>query len=133
MEPAGNRVSVTATHPATRVIEDVLAALELAGITATRDAGAFFPQPCGVLVGLPALVRRLHAARTYELPVLVVSGDPLNAPLAVDRIYALADDVALALGVEAYRVTSWRSTVNAEPLPALELTVTASATELEEV
>lgn len=130
MEPAGSGMSTVEATPATAVIEDVLAALELAGITATRDAGAFYPQPCGVLVGLPALVRRLHAARTYELPVLVVSGDPLNAELPVNRLYALADDVAQALGVEAYRVSSWRSTVNAEPLPALELTVTASTEEV---
>ena len=119
-------------HPATRVIASVLDALERAGIDASRDAGAFYPQPCGVLVGLPALVRRLHAARTYEVPVLVVSGDPLNAPLPVDRLYALADDCALALGVDAYRVSEWRRGPNAEPLAALELTVTATATETEE-
>jgi hypothetical protein len=125
-------MSTTETHPATRVIDSILETLELAAIEATRDAGAFYPQPAGVLVGLPALVGRGHATRTYEVPVLVVSGDPLNAELPVDRLYALADDAALALAVNAYRVSSWRSSVNAEPLPALELTVTVTVTETEE-
>ena len=119
-------------HPATRAIDWVLGLLEDAGITATRDAGAFYPQPVGVLVGLPALVGRGLAGRTYELPVTVVSGDPLNSGPTVDRLYALADDVALFLGTAAYRVGSWRSNVNAEPLPALELTVTITVTEEED-
>jgi hypothetical protein len=50
----------------------------------------------------------------------------------VDRIYALADDVALALAVNTYRVSNYRSSVNAEPLPALELTATLTVTETEE-
>ena len=116
---------------AVRAIESVLAELEVAGISATRDAGAFYPQPAGVLVGLPTLVGRLMSARTFEIPVLVVSGDPLNSELAVDRIYALADDCALALATDRYRPSSWRSTVNSEPLPAVELTVTVTVTETE--
>jgi len=118
-------------HAASRAIEELVERLEDAGISATRDAGAFFPQPVGVLVGLPTLVSRGLAARTFTIPVLVVSGDPLNAPLAVDRVYALADDVAYALATEAYRPSSWRSSVNAEPLPAVELTVTVTVTEME--
>jgi hypothetical protein len=124
-------VSAVATTPASRVLDSVLAALDAAGITASRDAGAFYPQPVGVLVGLPALVRRSLAARVFEIAVFVVSGDPLNSPATVDRLFALADDVALALGVDAYRPSTWRSTVNAEPLPAVELTVTYSITESE--
>ena len=120
-------------NAATRAIDALLAELEEAGITATRDAGAFYPQPVGVLVGLPTLERRGLAARTFTIPVLVVSGDPLNAPLAVDRVYSLADAAALELGVEAYRPSSWRSSVNAEPLPAVELTVTVTVTESQEV
>ena len=125
-------MSVAVVHPATRAIESVLAALELAGIAATRDAGAFYPQPVGTLVALPAMVRRGQASRTFELQILVVSGDPLNSELAVDRLYALADDVALVLAIDAYRPSSWRSGVNAEPLPAIELTATVTATESEE-
>lgn len=123
--------SPATTHAATRAIDELLARLEDAGIEATRDAGAFFPQPVGVLVGLPTLVSRGLAARTFTIPVLVVSGDPLNAPLAVDRVYAIADDVAYALATEGYRPSSWRSSVNAEPLPAVELTVTVTVTEQE--
>jgi hypothetical protein len=118
-------------HPATRALEALLAALDDAGIEATRDAGAFFPQPVGVLVGLPALAAWTQAARTYEISVLVVSGDPLNAVPNVDRIYALADDVALALAVDQYRPSNWRTSVNAEPLPAVELTATVTVPETE--
>jgi hypothetical protein len=117
--------------PASRAIGAALELLADAGIVATRDAGAFYPQPCGVLVGLPTLTRRGVASRTFEIPVLVVSGDPLNSSLAVDRLYALADDAALALLTDNYRPSSWRSSSNAEPLPALELTVTVTATETE--
>lgn len=118
-------------NAAARAIDAVLSMLEEAGISATRDAGAFYPQPCGVLVGLPTLEGRGLAARRYSIPVLVVSGDPLSSPLAVDRVYALADDAALALATDAFRPSSWRSSVNAEPLPAVELTVTVTVTERE--
>jgi hypothetical protein len=125
-------VSVPATSSAaTRAIDALLALLAGAGIEASRDAGAFYPQPVGVLVGLPTLAGRLHAGRTFTVPVLVVSGDPFNAELAVDRAYALADDVALALRTDNYRPSSWRSSVNAEPLPAIELAVTVTVTEEE--
>lgn len=119
------------THPATRVLEEVLRGLSEAGIEASRDAGAFYPQPIGVLVTLPALVAWTLAGRTYEVGVLVVSGDPLNTTGNVDRLYALTDDVALALAVDRYRPSSWRSSVNAEPLPAVELTATVTVTESE--
>ena len=122
-------MSALAESAATRAINAVLAALEDAGIVATRDAGAFYPQPTGVLVGLPTLERRTPASRVYSLPVLVVSGDPLNSELAVDRLYLLADDVATALSANSYRPSSWRSGINAEPLPALEVITTLTETE----
>jgi len=124
-------MSAVSLTPATRAIEETLDVLEEAGIAATRDAGAFYPQPAGVLVGLPTLESRGLAVRTYTIPVLVVSGDPLNSELAVDRLYALADDVALALRTDNFRPSSYRSSVNAEPLPALELAVTVTTTETE--
>ena len=120
---------VAALSHALRARAAVLELLVDAGVEATLDAGAFYPQPIGVLVGLPALVRRGLGSRTFELTVSIVSGDPLNAELAVDRLYALADDVAAALRVNAYRPTSWSGGVNREPLPAIELTATATVTE----
>jgi len=95
------------TPAAVRAIDATLELLAAASIEATRDAGAFYPQPIGVLVGLPALVGRGQAARTFELSVLVVSGDPLNAELAVDRLYSVADDVATVLRTDRYRPSSW--------------------------
>ena len=119
-------MSAPAATPATDAMALVLAALEGAGIGASRDAGAFYPQPVGVLVGLPALVSRLLAASTFDVPVLIVSGDPLNSIQRVDRLYALADECAEALRESAYRTSSWRSAPNAEPVPALEITVTVT-------
>jgi hypothetical protein len=124
-------MSVLETHPATRALEAVVDELAAAGIEATRDAGAFYPQPVGVLVALPGLVSRGLGFRSFELIVYVVSGDPLNSTAAVDRLYALADDVALALAIDTYRPGGWRSSVNAEPLPAVELTATVTVTETE--
>ena len=124
-------MSTQLVSPATRAVETLVELLEDSGITATRDPGAFYPQPVGVLVGLPSLDGRTHRARTYTVSVLVVSGDPFNAPLAVDRALAMADEVALALRTDNYRPSSWRSTVNAEPLPAFELEVTVTVPEEE--
>jgi hypothetical protein len=124
--------STTSSHPGTRAIRAILEALEDAGITATRDAGAFYPQPTGVLVGLPELVSRTLAGRVFNVTVSVVSGDPLNSELAVDRLLALADDVALTLSAATYRPSSYRGGVNSEPMPAYELVVSATVPEEEE-
>lgn len=125
-------MSATPTKPlAVLAIDETLSMLAAASIEATRDAGAFYPQPIGVLVGLPTLLRRLQGGRVYSIPVLIVSGDPLNAEGSVDRIYAVADDVALVLRADAYRPSSYRSSSNAEPLPAIELLVTVSISEQE--
>ena len=122
-------MSATIAAAATRARAELLAMLDAADITATGDAGAFHPQPIGVLVGLPTLAARGLATRTFAVPVLVVSGDPLNREEVVDRLYALADDVALALRTDSYRPSSWRSSSNAEPLPSIELTVTVTVQE----
>lgn len=113
-------------YAASRAIAAVLERLEDAGMDATRDAGAFHPAPIGVLVGLPTLVARLLAARTYTVPVRVVSADPLNTTAAVDRLYGYADQLADLLSCDAYRPVEWIGGVNADPLPAilLETTVT---------
>ena len=118
------------TH-ATRARRAIAEGLAGYGIEASLDAGAFFPQPVGVLVGLPSMSSRGLGSRTFEVPILIVSGDPLNSELAVDRLYALADDVAGAIRHSRYRATSWRGGVNAEPLPAIELVYTVTVTESE--
>jgi hypothetical protein len=122
-------VSTETASAASRAIAVLLDLLADAGIAATRDAGAVYPQPTAVLVGLPELVRRSLSARVFTIPVSVISGDPFNSELAVDRVYALADEIALTLSTDTYRPSSWRSSVNAEPLPAVELTVTVTVTE----
>ena len=123
-------MAVQTTTPAARAVQAVVDKLQAAGIGATRDEGAFFPQPVGVLVGQPALTSRLLAARSFTVPVLAVSADPLNSPARFDRVYALADDVSSALNEAAYRVSSWQQTRTSEPLFALE--ISAIVTVLEE-
>jgi hypothetical protein len=125
-------MAVSVQTAATRARRAVLAMLQAELIEASTDVGAFYPQPQGVLVGLPTLTGRGSFTRSFEIPVLVVSGDPLNSEQIVDRLYTLADECALALATDNYRPSSWRSNLNAEPLPAIELTVTVTVTELEE-
>lgn len=117
---------------ATRAIAALLAILEGAEIDATRDAGEFDPSPVGVLVSLPSLVRATLGALTFEIPIVVVTSEPLNTPEAVDRIYAIADTIALATSTLGYRPTTWAGSSRAEPLPALEITVTVQVSNEEE-
>lgn len=117
-----------ATGIASRARAAVAAELELAGITAVTDSGAGHPAPAWVLVGLPSLTARGLASSSFSVPVYVISGDPLNDEHAVDRLYALADDTALALSADQYRPTSWQGGLNAEPLPAIELAATVTLT-----
>lgn len=110
----------------------VVGLLADAGVTASSDGGSFYPFPVGVLVGLPSLVGRGLASRTFEVPVTIVSGEPLNTELAVERLYALADDVALALRVNTYSPGSYRGGVNQEPLPAIAVVASLTITEQQE-
>ena len=120
-------MSVAVETLATRARRELVDELAAGGVEASTDSGAFYPQPIGVLVGLPTLVGfTLGLSRSFTIPVLVVSGDPLNSDERVDAIYALADDVAGILSTPAYRPASYRSTANAEPLPAIELVVTVT-------
>jgi len=123
-------LSVSVASHAARARAWIIAELEASGIEATGDAGAFYPQPIGVLVGLPTLTGRLLDGARFVVPVTIVSGDPLNSDEAVDRIYALADDVSAVLSTPAYRPASYRSTANAEPLPAVELAVIVTTEEV---
>ncbi len=122
-------MSATATSAAVRARAALELRLDEAGIDSTGDSGAFYPQPTGVLIGLPTLVRRTLAGRVYTIPVMVVSGDPLNSNERVAAVYALADEVAGELSIATYRPTQFRSSANAEPLPALELVATATVPE----
>jgi hypothetical protein len=116
-------MGVVAESPtaATRAITAVIDALATVAITAVRDAGAFYPQPLGVLVGLPALTARGMAFRTFSVPVHVVSGSPLNTVGAVDELYAVADAAVLALGADSYTPAEWTGGPNTDALPSLLL------------
>ena len=113
----------------------IVAVLELltdAGIEATDDAGALTPDPIGVLVGLPSLVSRTLGGSSYSIPVSIVSGDPLSGPASVDRLYAIADAAADALGLASYSPSTFSNGFNSERLPALELVATVSLKRLPE-
>lgn len=114
---------------ASRALDALLQVLEDAGVTATRDAGAFVPAPIGVLVGLPSWTDSTLAGRTFEIPVLVVHGAPLNTAAAVDRLYAEADAIADALACDSYRPASWDGGGGRpEPLPAVEILANVTVT-----
>jgi len=104
---------------ATRAITAVVDALATVAISANRDAGAFYPNPLGVLVGLPALIDRGLAFRTFQVPVHVISGAPLNTMSAVEALYAVADTAIGALGADAYTPAEWIGGPNVDPLPSL--------------
>jgi len=106
--------------------EHVAERLGAYGIDAVLDAGTFYPEPGRVLVGLPSLTARTLAGATYTVPVYVVSRDPLNDTLAVDRLYTTADTAADALDVAVYDERPWAGGTNQDPLPALWLTATVS-------
>lgn len=112
-------------------MDAVLQQLTASGIEATDDAGAFFPQPVATLVGLPTLTSRGLATSTFAVPVTIVSADPLNSRTIVDRLFSIADACAYALNVNQYRPSSFQGSVNAEPLPAIELTATVTITNQE--
>jgi hypothetical protein len=116
---------------AARALEALLELLADAELEATRDAGAFRPEPVGVLVGLPSLVDATLGALVFTIPVLVVSGEPLNTPAAVDRLYLQADAVAEAVRTLAYRPSVFSGSSRAEPLPAVEIIATVTVSEEE--
>ncbi len=117
---------------AARALEGVLALLEDAGVSATRDAGSFNPAPIGVLVGLPERVRSTLRGVVFEVAVLVVSGDPLNEIANVDRLYAEADAIADVLQESSYRTAQWAGSGRVEPLPAIQILATVTVSNEEE-
>jgi hypothetical protein len=105
-------------------LTDVLGDVEL-----SRDAGSFHPAPLGVLVGLPALVSRTMAARTYAVSVHIVSADPLSSPDALDGLFALADVVVMVLGAASYTPADWAGGVNRDALPSVYIQAVVTVTE----
>lgn len=103
-------------------LDEVVTVLRDAGLTrATRDAGAFFPSPIGVLVGMPSLTSSGLGSRTIEVPVHVISADP-PSPRILGLMYAAADIAAQALGIDTYSPSTYSGNINAEPLPTIDMT-----------
>lgn len=124
-------VSSGTQSPATGAITMVVDALRTVGINACRDAGAFFPHPTGVLVGLPALADRGLAYRTFTIPVHIVSGAPINTMDAVDALYAIGDAVIGALGGDSYSPAEWIGGPNVDPLPSLLVIAVVTISEVQ--
>jgi hypothetical protein len=123
-------VSTVPESAATRAISAVVDALASVAITASRDAGAFYPQPTGVLIGLPALTDRGMAFRTFTIPVHIVSGVPLNTMGAVDALYTIADVAVGALGADGYAPAEWGGSPNVDPLPSLLISCVVTIAEV---
>ena len=103
-------------------LDEVVTVLQDAGLTkATRDAGAFFPSPIGVLVGMPTVRSSGLATRTLEVPIHVVSADP-PSPRIIGLMYAAADTAATALAIDQYTPSTYSGNINAEPLPTIDMT-----------
>ena len=117
--------------PAMRARDAIYFALGdvLGDVDVSRDAGSFHPAPLGVLVGLPALVSRTMAARTYSVAVHIVSADPLSSSDALDGLFALADVVVLVLGASSYVPTDWAGGVNRDALPSVYVQAVVTVTE----
>lgn len=109
-------------------LDEVVSVLRANGLSkATRDAGAFFPSPIGVLVGMPRLVSSGLGARTIEVPIHVVSADP-PTPRIIGLMYAAADKAANALSIDQYAPGTYTGNVNAEPLPTIDMTAVVTIT-----
>lgn len=106
-------------------LDAVVTALRDADLPATRDAGAFYPNPIGVLVGMPNMTTSGLGSRTLEVPVHVVSAEP-PTPRIVGLMYAAADTAARALSTDTYEASTFAGGVNSEPLPAINLNVTVT-------
>jgi hypothetical protein len=103
-------------------LDEVVTVLRDAGLSkATRDAGAFFPSPIGVLVGMPSLTSAGLGSRTIEVPVHIISADP-PSPRILGLMYAAADTAAQALGIDQYTPSTYSGNINSEPLPTIDMT-----------
>jgi hypothetical protein len=102
-------------------IDAIAELLEAGGVTASRDASGFDPAPIGVLLGLPTLVGRTLSGATFDVPIVIVSGDPVNTAEAVDRLYAEADAIAEIVSTSSYRPSTWAGSSRTQPLPAIEV------------
>lgn len=108
----------------TQAIEEVVTLLASSvDCPVTDDPGAFYPDPVGVLVGVPTLADRTLAGAIVSLPVHVVCSAPLDAGLR-DRLFSVALVVADCLGVSEFRTSGWAGGVNAADLPAYLITAT---------
>lgn len=114
---------MTSARAAIDAIAELLAD---AGVQATDEASGFSPSPIGVLIGLPSRVSATLGGETFEIPILVVSGDPVNTAEAVDRLYAEADAIAHAVAETKYEPTTWAGSGRVQPLPAIEIVATVS-------
>lgn len=110
-------------------LEAVLELLTAGSVTASRDASSFYPDPIGVLIGLPTRLRDTLGASVFEIPILVISAEPVNTPEAVDRLYAEADAIAELVSAATYRPTTWSGGSNDGPLPAVEILAIVTAQE----
>lgn len=106
-------------------LDAVVTSLTDAGLQATRDAGAFYPQPVASLVGMPTVIASGLQFRTLTVPVHVVSSDPPSAS-SIDALYGAAETAALALKTNSYEPRDWTGGPNADGLPSILVTATVS-------
>jgi hypothetical protein len=111
------------TQPANVVIsalDDLVAAIQAAGVPATRNPDDF--QPPAAIVTAPTFVGGTLAAITVNVPVYFVATDAGQAGL--DQIIAMYLAATPALGTRDAVSTLWVSPLNPDGLPAYLVSVT---------
>ena len=108
-----------------QALDAVVDVLTEAGLQATRDAGAFYPNTVACLVGMPTVKSSGLAYRTMEVPIHVVTSDPPSAR-SVDALYAAAEIAAAALQTDAYAPQTWSGGPNADSLPSILINAVVS-------
>lgn len=109
----------------TQVIEHVAGELRNAGLEVSTSPNDFWPDPVGVLVGIPELVDRTLTGYTLEVPVRVVAAGWLDDGTK-EALFDAALDAVDALGEYAFELDGWQTSTNDSELPAYLITHTLS-------
>ena len=115
-------------NPISEALDRVVMAIAVEGVQiVSRDAGAFYPDPVGVLVAAPTITDVGLGSITFDVPIYVVSTLPPGQS-ALDGVLATTLQVLEAVQVSEARPTTWSGGPNVDALPAYEITATVTTT-----
>ena len=106
------------------VLNELVDALNAAGLPATRDPQAF--QPPGAIIVAPTIRdATMGGVLELEVPIYVVTPDTGQSGL--DELLAMVDVVRATLGVVPAETAVWTSPLNPAGLPAYRIPLSATA------